>query len=258
MFFALKIVIFLDLSKKVTKGEDVTFVKVVKAFYTKCIKMKVPVKSLDFMVKIVPNVSQLEQKLKTPMKPFIREDKMKGISDKMTHLRQKLDTESYNFIESSIGSITFQQIAIEKLNNKILTALEFKMHNEDFKKEFYRWTIEKLTKIDRLRDVEKNVDSMYLWYSHFRATFQKEMSEAEKVKTNIRHSMDSAKVAFDKFDMSEAMATELKLHLSTVTEHLAKLLEHLKIVNEIVNDYNAQRIEWAEYLIGLKDSIEVS
>ncbi|XP_031623908.1 uncharacterized protein LOC116341143 [Contarinia nasturtii] len=251
---------------QVINGEDATFGNVVNVFNAKCTEKKVPVKSLDFMVKIASNVDQVEQNLKAPAKQFMSEEKvtniLKQMPDEMTVLKLKLETGARDFVHSVIDWVNNEQASIEKLNHEVAAALAFAPHSEDFKTAFNHWAADKNTKVDHLKKAAGSIDAMQAYFSQLHATFENEMAEAEKVKSNIEHGMNSANTEFDKLhgtnsEAAQKIIEQARLHMTTVTENQAKLLIHLGALKAVLDEYNEERTAWAKYVVGINDSFEL-
>lgn len=201
------------------------------------------------MVKISPNVDQIKQNFQAPTKHFMSEEKvaniLKQMPDQMTVLKLKLETGARDYVQSVIDWVNTEQASIEKLNHEVAAALAFEPHSEDFKKAFSQWAADKNAKVDHLKKVESSVDAMQAYYKEVHATFENEMAEAEKAKSNIEKTMNAANAAFDKLssktEAAEKIVEEARLHMTTVYENQARLSIHLNGLKEVLNDYNEER-----------------
>lgn len=198
------------------------------------------------MSKIAPNVNQIEQNLKVPMKPMMSEEKIENIlkemPDQMTVLKLKLETGARDFVWSFIDWVNKEQIKIEELNHQVASALAFKPHNEEFKKAFAHWVADKNTIAEHLKNVESSAHAMRAYYKELHATFDKEITEVQTLRSNIEHGIVSANAVLDKLhgtntEAAQTIVEDARLKMFAVTK-----VKHLNAVMTVASAAYGQNI----------------
>ncbi|XP_031622862.1 uncharacterized protein LOC116340482 [Contarinia nasturtii] len=248
--------------------EGVTFASVVKKFYEKAmangnVHMQ---HELDFIIKISNNADNLKNKFEPLVEEFMDKGKLKEVIKKLPN-GQKINgvfvpvyfNEQFKLINSQRTS------KIKDLVHKIDTEITLQPRHvkakgynyEKLNKYFVEWK----QKPKHVEVVKNNIQSMETKYNTLKTEFDGEINAISQLIETIKTEVDSVNMSFGK--LSQAQKTndkmdifrESKPTIATISQNQSNLIELLHRTLKTLKAYNEYRIVWAEYIVGVKESL---
>lgn len=237
----------------INSEEDPTFFTILEIFYAKAEHMK---SKLDFMLNITDNINEHKDKLEVPENDFIetkpRDQAMRYIAGGGTRSFLIKKSDLFNQRQTTI---------IPKLNEEICSFMAFKSVNkyDNFIGSFEQW-VHKSTDTKHVQQVENNLESMKSKFNEFHQKFNYFMITADKLRASIKTDIASVNSLYENLSKTREsktvaqMTEKVEWITDIVVYEQTNLIATLRNVICVLFNYNEQRITWAEFLIGMRNS----
>lgn len=227
------------------------FSEIVNKYYGEVKTMK---PKLDFMLQITKNVNEIKKKFEVPVTDFIDN----ATRDKF------LKTFSYEDIRKFYqgNNDLFNNRQTEKvkvLNDEFCKELEFNSPNkyENFSASYENWASKP---IDAKRVKDSDIKSIKTDFKTLQNKFNNYIDVVGKLKASNKADVGSINSLYNNIPKTRDSKTKAKMikRLGTTTERLVseqtELITNMRNAMVTLLNYNEQRITWAEFLIGMRDS----
>lgn len=228
--------------------EDVTFRTLLEKFYEKAASKGMILKpKLDFMLQISDHV--LITQFQTPVE-FLDETKHRAVGRRISKKIKEFNKRHTRKIQHIIA--------------KICSFMAFNSPNkyDDFINAFKKWE-DRPVDVKQLQQIKTVLNCMEEEFKKLKDKFKNYTDTAVRVKKNIQLDLGFAKSLLNNISKTKrsAVKASMKKELKPIVERLLhqqiKLIATLRNVILILFSYNEQRIIWAEFLIGMRNSPNV-
>lgn len=239
-----------------------TFPSLVEEFYTKAERAGVNLRpNLDFMFQISKELKDIKRLLGKPMESLnFNSDVVKNVM-RAVPVDRLIGRASRN-VKDRTDLIIVQTRKIAKLNSKIYSKIDLKLTHETTDYEFIHtyddWNSD-AADVYHLKQVKNSIKSMKSVNNRFLEKLKEEFKDVSKRRSFCSATMKLINTAFLELSQSnesnqiEAKVGGLESHLVRMNSELTNMIITLGNIEIRVNEYNAQRVKWADVLIGLRD-----
>lgn len=167
------------------------------------------------------------------------------------------------YLTKLISSINDGQSKIRNFNVEILKLMSFKpfqKKDETFDSSVDNWS-ENQPVIEHLQQISSDINAMRNEYNECQVKFNKEMVTINKLRINIDKGIDAVINWLTKILKTSNEERRRKIikneepTTSAIFQLQRQLLDGLANLQKILEDYNAKRFKWSEYIIGMRDKI---
>lgn len=223
------------------------------------------------MLQITNNINRIKNKLEEPAKPLIDKANFEKLLSKIpesinTNNNTEIeDNDARDFLENQLNEINEAMTEeMTKVCQKILAEIEFDLptflNDTEFFYSFEHW-IKNPTDLKHVRMVAADLKVMSAQYETHNVIFNNEMKKINEIKFGFSALIKLANASFNKLlqtkhpNETNQFIEELRPILDRIYKQQTHLLDSHDNVLEILKKYNDQRMEWAEFLIGMKETI---
>lgn len=247
----------------VTTKKELTFSSLLKQFYSKAAEVNIDLEpDFDFMLTIPNNISEIISALDASINGLFDGATFDKIVLKVADFKE--DTRKY--IHKSIKEVKDQHAMTMKIfNDELSPELKFepsdrcdKILNDSFK----QW-IENPVKQKRIQIVNENLSPMKWKYDELQKSMNIQCKETKRECKLIKRDIILVKTLHKTIlRLTDSDSERIKRIINNIVNFIMRInenqnlmlhnLEHMKI---IFNSYNRLRMIWAEFLIGMRNSL---
>lgn len=245
--------------------ESVRFSLLLEKVYAKSPGTSISKPNLDFLLTVPISIERMRNNFRMFHTTFVNKpmkDKLlkkvppEGELDEIIYswlLNQKIDT---------INQLHTNQIS--PVLNDIYTELAIQMpskRNSKFDESFKNW-LENPTDSIHIQRIETDLNAMIIQYNQTLVTFNNELEASVDVSKGIVAEIKQANALFDKLlkqrDVNQAkvIVGEVSNILDKIPTRESVLIRNLRDVKSALYKYNNQRVIWAEFLIGMRETLD--
>lgn len=145
--------------------------------------------------------------------------------------------------------------------SEIVHKMPKMVDNIDFDSSFKNW-LRNPTNVDHMKKVKNTLGSMKTEYDQLHEKFKRELNEVNVERANIEKNVEAVNNLMEKFfhtkvnrQIADGLSGDLSNLVYGVETLRNSLIEKLKNVIKTLEEYNQKRIIWAEFLIGMRDTL---
>lgn len=250
----------------VSGEEDLTFLSVVEKIYNKADERAIKLKpKLSFVRSISINVDKIKSRLNALVTEFWDDKKIKEILGKIPAGTTIMNVaNAWSFLRTKCDQIKIMQIEKVEIIDRIWNGVNVKPAKKDwiFKFWFKEWNQDPVDEMHMDR-VKNSTKTMSAEYDKLFKKFNAELTEAEKIKSNIDTFIGLANRSFGKlFEKPPAkpqeVANDVKPLMDRIYNHEKGLITKLLAIENAVKEYNERRMVWVDFLIDLRETMTSS
>lgn len=220
------------------------------------------------MLQITNKIDKIKKKLKAPLKTFVNSTNINEILKKVpADLYFNGETKASTFLRSTITLIDKRQ-ATQNMNTieEICTEFEFKpsyKQNKAFYKWFNKWDLNPVDHF-HVQRVRGDIRKMAAEYENLLEQFNNELAAIDIARVDLDKFIALACSSFNKLLQTTypAQITEIFIDvepmLNKILKQQSQFSENLSKLKTVLENYNKQRMIWAESIIGMWELIEMS
>lgn len=245
-------------------NENPTFSELVQKFEAKVKTAKLPTGSnFTFLLNSFTTIDEIRNKFEVLAAPFLNNSYIDQLYKKVPDAMKK----NLLFHRKFKDVNWIQEIGIRNSCQVIYPLISFELFEiclSDFKfYDSYEQWIENVPVKKRLKKVQKDLSLMQFDYDLLNQQFNQKMAIADQLKASIEEDKATVIKLCDKL-LNSANANEAKTILKELMPTLERIppsecklsdaiSSHMKF---ILNGYNEHRKKWAEYIIGMRKTLE--
>lgn len=247
-------------------GETITFSKLLNTFYGKAAEKHYAFRpKLDFILKISNETDDIKTRFDSLVNGFVDSTKRDKVLQKVPEDMKIDGFNTRTFFQEGIDSIIDGQMkTIKNLTVDICSKIKFELDDKNdshFVNSFQKLKIlpadPKL--MQRVRD---NMNAMNTDYNKLHEKFNEEMKRTDELRKIFETNAASVNLLFDQLIRLSATNTEdFKRLAKDIESAIVKLymqqpqlFDSLEKIQDILENYNRQRLVWIEFLLGKRIS----
>lgn len=235
-------------------------------FYSKAETKKVQLRpQLDFLLKLTENEDEIKIKLNNLISRPVNSKKIKQALEWIPANMKIIGKNAHTVLSETIRLINNEHMEqIKNLKASVYSQVIFdspSKYDVNFDIMFEKWE-HKPIDVKHLKKVSDDINTMKIQYHNLQANFNKQVQKLDalqtKIDTDVSYTNDLLDALLGMHSLEQMMKTittfeRIKDRISNHRTQLIQILENLK---KILSIYNIERISYAEYLIGMKESLE--
>lgn len=162
-------------------------------------------------------------------------------------------------LQSYIDLVNFaNSLKVLHLNYEISLAIDFSLANQNFVKSYQNWKLKKVNEKHMLL-VKDTLDSLEVEFVQLHEFLTMAMSVIDETKRNIGTMTALLNSKFNRL-LTITESAQITEVVEQITHSLIEIhkkqdlfVTQLESIRNILNYYNAKRVTWAEFLIGMRD-----
>lgn len=260
---------------KLIRGEEnVTFSVLVSEFYAKMAEVNPFVNiNLDFVLGISENIDKIKVNFGV-FNRFMSQERRNEIMEKVPSSLVINGKLARDLLQNNINFVDFgHMLDTMELNFDIYSEISYNLANKNdkmnkcFNKSYKIW---KHNPVDQkhMQQVAIDFESMELEYIRLRAVFEMKMNAKDEIKRNIETMIAAVDGMFDELlnvskskeldpnSTIQQMVMAIVRDLTEIHKRRVEYMANLRNLRNILKDYNKSRVIWAEFLIGMRESLK--
>ncbi|XP_031624143.1 uncharacterized protein LOC116341308 [Contarinia nasturtii] len=246
----------------VNSEKPLTFAKLLNKFYSRAKNTK---PKFDFLLKITKDVDSIKQTLEhLPARPFMDESLYE---QHLTHVPKNMKlngTEARQFLREKIEAINEgQTTSIKAIDDVICTRMSFKSHGiqDSAIEESYQNWVDNSFDSNHLKQINADYPTMKSKFDNWHKMFNEDITEANALRAEIKANINKSVTIFRNLARIPEKAVKITENdvdtlLDTILARQYRLIERLESISNTLSKYNAERIKWTEFLIGMRATLE--
>lgn len=232
--------------------------------HVKANRSKIKMRSnLQFIVQFLDNINEIQTEIVAFNKTFINEFQKQQMLAKVS-FDMKIDNLNAKHVLlckiDFINITTRRRITMSIHQICLEIASKFPGRYElNFEKSFWNW-VKNPTNRTHIERINNDLYIMEALYSRLVKLFNRKLLQIRETKASLESDLVKANLLVDKFlravtKKSRKYIEEMEAILDNITIHTGNLEQKLDQLLHILNYYNEQRSDWAQFLIGMKKTL---
>lgn len=258
IFYYSIVYLYFFLFHEAVNGQAVTFSSIVKSFYGRAKNVK---SNFDFLLKITPNVDAINKALeKLPRKNFMGEKDINLIVQSVPEDAQLNGKSARTILREKIEEINANEAKkFKELEDSIRTRIAMKSQNiidSNIITSYQHW-LKNSVDANHLKQIEIDYPEMKSQFEQWQKDFTAYMTTTDELRKEIKKKLDSsnAKALVIRTTFGNNADKQINEILNYILGKQSTLAENLKNAEKVLAKYNDERIKWAQFLIGMRATL---